>query len=90
MIYKLKIKEVNNMYLDLQVDYQDINIDSEAPCGIKYRTISSTTWSQQRQDQWWDFIDFVLIQNNISISDFVFVWNVEVNNIIYGLTNNPI
>ena len=89
MIYKLKIRKVNNVFVDTEVDYQDIGIDSEVPCGIEYRKFCSTTWDQAKQDSWWNFIDFVLQENEIALSDFVYVWNIEVGGIVYGISNDP-
>lgn len=90
MIYKLKIRKVNNIFVDTEVDYQDFGIDSEVPCGIEYRKQCTTIWSQAKQDEWWNLVDFVLDQNSIPLSDFVYVWNVEVNGIIYGPDNTPV
>lgn len=90
MIYTLKIKKTDNTYIDIQIDYQDISIDNEVPCGIEYRKECSTIWDQSKQNQWWDLVDFALTQNNISLSDFIYVWNININGTIYGITNNPI
>lgn len=89
MTYKLKIRKVNNVFVDVEVDYQDIGIDGEVPCGIEYRKQCSTAWDQAKQDGWWNFIDFVLQENSIALSDFVYVWNIEVDGIVYGISNDP-
>ena len=90
MIYLVKIKKIDNSYTDYSIDYPDFNIDDEVPCMIEYRKQCSSAWDQQRQNEWWDFVDAVLQQENISLSDFVLVWNVTCNGIIYGNENQPV
>ena len=88
MIYTLKIKKSDNTYIDVNIDYVDFNINDEVPCMIEYRKQCSSTWTQQKQNEWWDFVDTVLQQESISLSDFVLVWNVICNGVIYGNENN--
>lgn len=89
MIYLVKIKTINGVYTDYSIDYPDFNIDDEVPCMISYRGRCSTTWSEAKQNQWWEFIDVLLQQENIPVSDFVLAWNVTYNGTVFGNENEP-
>lgn len=60
-------------------------LDQEDPYGIEYRKPCSSTLSENELNEWWDYVDQLLIEN--PITNFHSVWKIVDDGITYGYEN---
>jgi len=68
---------------------EDINFSPiELPYGaIGYRFNGSSTSPIENLNQYWNFVDSVLTQSNISNDQYVTLKSISINNQFYGISN---
>lgn len=60
-------------------------LDQEDPYGIEYRKPCSSTLSENELNEWWNYVDQLLIEN--PITNFHSVWKIVDDGITYGYEN---
>jgi hypothetical protein len=58
----------------------------ELPYGsVGYRNNGSSRSSYENLNKYWNFVDEVLLQSNISSDDYITLKNIQYNDIFYGI-----
>lgn len=60
-------------------------LNQEQPFGIEYRKKCSSTLSETQINEWWNYVDSLLIER--PTTNFHSVWKIEDNGVLYGYEN---
>ncbi len=78
-------KKQNGDEEDLVTSLFTFELNQEDPFGISYRSQCSSTLSASDQEQFWDYVDSLLLEN--PTPDFHSVWKIVDNGITFGYQN---
>jgi len=78
-------KTTDNQRVNFNTNLTTFGLDQEDPYGIEYRKPCSSTLSENEINEWWDYVDQLLIER--PVSNFHSVWRIVENGITYGYIN---
>lgn len=78
-------KKQNGEKVDFMTNLTSFELSQEDPFGISYRSQCSSTLSENEIEEFWDYVDSLLVEN--PISDFESVWKIVDNGITFGYQN---
>jgi hypothetical protein len=70
---------------DFVTSLTSFELDQEDPFGVSYRSQCSSTLSPSDQEEFWDYVDSLLLEN--PTPDFHSVWKIVDNGITFGYQN---
>lgn len=79
---QVTFKTVDNQRISFNTNLTSFQLDQEQPYGIEYRKPCSSTLSENEINNWWNYVDQLLIEEQIP--DFHSVWKIVDNDIIFG------
>ena len=79
---QVTFKTVDNQRISFNTNLTSFQLDQEQPYGIEYRKPCSSTLSENEINNWWNYVDQLLIEEQIL--DFHSVWKIVDNDIIFG------
>lgn len=78
-------KNIDNEKIEFVSNLNNFTLDQEDPFGISYRTQCSSTLTEQEIEEFWSYVDDLLVEN--PTPNFLCVWKIVENGIIYGYEN---
>lgn len=78
-------KTTNNEKVTFNTNLTTFVLDQEDPYGIEYRKPCSSNLSENEINEWWNYVDQLLIEN--PVNNFHSVWKIVEGGIIYGYIN---
>ena len=78
-------KTTDNQIIQHQTNLTLFVLDKEHPYGIGYRNPSSSKLSESKLNDWWNYVDELLLEN--TINNFYSIWRITDNGITYGFSN---
>jgi hypothetical protein len=70
---------------DFVTSLTSFELGQEDPFGVSYRSQCSSTLSPSDQEEFWDYVDSLLLEN--PTPDFHSVWKIVDNGITFGYQN---
>jgi hypothetical protein len=78
-------KTIDNQRINFNTSITTFVLDQEDPYGIEYRKQCSSTLSENELNEWWNYVDQLLIET--PITNFHSVWKIVDDGITYGYEN---
>ena len=78
-------KTNDNQRITFNSNITTLVLNQEQPYGIEYRKQSSSTLTQTELNNWWNYVDQLLIER--PTSNFHSVWRIIDNGSLYGYEN---
>lgn len=82
---QITFKTNNNELIVFNSNITTFGLDQEQPYGVDYRADCSTTLTESEVDEWWNYVDQLLLEN--PIFNFHSVWRIVDGNNLYGYEN---
>jgi hypothetical protein len=82
---QVTFKTNDNQITTFESDNTSLLLNEEQPYGIEYRTDCSSTLNEVDLNEWWDYVDLLLIEN--PEPNFHSVWRIIENGSLYGYEN---
>lgn len=82
---QVTFKTDNNQLIVFSTNLTSFVLDQEQPYGIEYRKVCSSTLTEIELNDWWSYVDNLLIEN--PLEDFYSVWRIVDNGVLYGYEN---
>jgi hypothetical protein len=78
-------KTTDNQIIEFETNLTQYELDQEDPYGVEYRVECSSTLSVTEINEWWDYVDQLLLER--PTENFKSVWRIINNGTLYGLEN---
>jgi hypothetical protein len=78
-------KTTDNQIIEFETNLTQYELDQEDPYGVDYRVECSSTLSVTEINEWWDYVDQLLLEH--PTENFKSVWRIINNGTLYGLEN---
>jgi hypothetical protein len=78
-------KTTDNQIIEFETNLTQYELDQEDPYGVEYRVECSSTLSVAEINEWWDYVDQLLLER--PTENFKSVWRIINNGTLYGLEN---
>lgn len=78
-------KTIDDQKISFTTNLISFGLDQEQPYGIEYRKPCSSTLTDDELNDWWNYVDELLIEE--PTSNFHSVWKIVDNDIIFGYEN---
>ena len=78
-------KTIDNQRINFNTSITTFVLDQEQPYGIGYRLTCTSTLSENELNEWWNYVDQLLIET--PITNFHSVWKIVDDGITYGYEN---
>jgi hypothetical protein len=78
-------KTTDNQIIEFETNLTQYELDQEDPYGVDYRVECSSTLSVTEINEWWDYVDQLLLEH--TTENFKSVWRIINNGTLYGLEN---
>jgi len=82
---RVTFKKENSEHVEFVTELTSFVLDQEHPFGVHYRSKCSSTLSEIEIEEFWSYVDQLLIEN--PVPGFDSVWKIEDNGNIYGYEN---
>jgi hypothetical protein len=82
---QVTFKTNNNQIITFNSNNTTLELNQEQPYGIGYRLPCTSTLSETEINEWWDYVDQLLIEN--PEPNFYSVWRIIENGSLYGYEN---
>ena len=82
---QITFKTTDEQKINFNTNLTSFDLNQEQPYGIEYRKPCSSTLTETESNNWWNYVDQLLIER--PTSNFHSVWRINDNNIIYGFEN---
>jgi hypothetical protein len=79
------LKTTDNQIIEFETILTQYELDQEDPYGVDYRVECSSTLSVTEINEWWDYVDQLLLEH--PTENFKSVWRIINNGTLYGLEN---
>jgi hypothetical protein len=79
------LKTTDNQIIEFETILTQYELDQEDPYGVDYRVECSSTLSITEINEWWDYVDQLLLEH--PTENFKSVWRIINNGTLYGLEN---
>ena len=82
---QIQFKTTDDQIIQFNSNNTSIQLNQEQPYGIGYRLTCTSTLSENEINNWWNYVDQLLIER--PTSNFHSVWKIVDDGIIYGYEN---
>ena len=82
---QIEFKTKDDQIITFNSNNTTLDLNQEQPYGIEYRLTCTSTLSETEINEWWDYVDVLLLER--STPNFKSVWRIIDNGTLYGYEN---
>jgi len=82
---QVTFKTNDEQKIEFTTNLNSFSLNQEQPYGIGYRSQCSSTLTESEINDWWDYVDQLLIEN--PTPNFKSVWKIVDSGTLYGYEN---
>lgn len=82
---QITFKTTDNQIVNFNTNLTSFILNQEQPYGIGYRKECSSTLSENDLNEWWGYVDQLLVEH--PTTNFKSVWRIINDGILYGIEN---